>query len=41
MALLINTAPFILLVVLWVFFMRQMQMGATRPSPSARARPAS
>ncbi len=27
MVILLNTAPFILLIILWVFFMRQMQVG--------------
>ncbi len=30
MVLLLNTAPFILLIILWVFFMRQMQMGGNK-----------
>jgi cell division protease FtsH len=30
MVILINTAPFILLVVLWAFFMRQMQAGGSK-----------
>ena len=30
MALLINTVPFLLFIVLWVFFMRQMQMGGSK-----------
>jgi hypothetical protein len=31
--------PFILILLLWVFFIRQMQGGATRPSASASPRP--
>jgi cell division protease FtsH len=30
MALLINSVPFLLFIVLWVFFMRQMQMGGSK-----------
>jgi cell division protease FtsH len=30
MALLINTVPFLLFIVLWIFFMRQMQMGGSK-----------